>query len=244
MHAQLLSTALVLQTMLIFVPTVRAQSPPPWPAAPPPHGVLVQVGLEPHLVVSVGYLWPLSSDGIVSKLGAGAGLKLSPYLLRRGAGRLNLIVAGQWEPTGPWGATGTVQPYLARSRNRAATIHGLGFEIRVAPGYHGERWSAAADLGWQSTLLSHIRLSGVARDTFDDRYPYAADAADHPVDGWYRATAHRLRVGVLATRNFGDGLGVQAGVGSLFTLQRQGIRVGFAHGQVPAYLETSVRLAR
>lgn len=244
MYSRLLSAALVLPMLLLCAPAARAQAPPPWPAAPPPNAALLQVGLEPHLVVSIGYLWPLSSGGTLSNIGAGAGLKLSPYLLSRGAGRLNLIVAGQWEPTEQWGATGTAQLYLARGRNRAATIHGFGFEGRVAPGYHGERWSTAADLGWQSTLVSHIRFSGLALDAFDERYPDGAGPGEGPVDGWYRGTAHRFRVGFLATRTFDPGLAVQAAVGSLFTLQRQGIRLGFAHGQVPAYLEASVRMAR
>jgi hypothetical protein len=244
MHVKLMSAALVLLMTLASAPAARAQAVPPWPAAPPQNGMLVQVGLEPHLVFSIGYLWPLSSRGTLSNIGAGAGLKLSPYLLSRGAGRLNLIVAGQWEPTDRWGATGTAQLYLARGRNRAATTHGFGFEARVAPGYHGERWSAAADLGWQSTVVSHIRFSGPAQDSFDERYPDGAGPGDGPVDGWYRGTAHRFRVGFLATRTIDPGLAVQAGLGSLFTLQRQGIRLGFAHGQVPAYLEASVRMAR
>lgn len=243
LDASRLALALLI-LVLVSARPAESQSLPPWPAAPPPNGLLVQVGLEPHLVVSMGYLWGVDAGGDRSNVGVGAGVKVAPYLLKEGAGRLNLIIAGRWQPDPRWGATGTTQLYLARSRNRAATAHGLGMEVRLAPGRHGDRWGLAADLGWQGTLLTHIRHGEGARETFEERYPDDAAAEGGPVDGWYGSTAHRFRIGLLTTGSVSDGVDVQAAVGSLFSLQRQRILIGFAHGQVPAYLETSVRWAR
>ena len=145
--------------------------------------------------------------------------------------------------------TGATHLYLARSRNRAATAHGIGLEARAAPGYRGERWGLAGDVGWQGTLLTHIRFGEAARSAFQERYPQGTSPegrrgdppGEGPVNGWYGATAHRFRVGILATRSLGAGYEVQTGTGGLFSPQRQGIRLGFAHGQVPFYLEASVR---
>lgn len=231
--------------VLTLVPgrTVGAQSLPPHPTATPPNGLFVQFGLEPHLVLSVGYVRGIEAGSDRSNVGVGAGVKVAPYLLKEGAGRLNLLVTGHWHPDSPWGATATAQLYLARSRNRAATAHGFGVEIRVAPGRHGNRWTFAADLGWQGTLLTHIRHGEAARETFEERYPDEAPAEGGPVDGWYGSTAHRFRIGVVTLRSVSDELHVQAAVGTLLSLQRQGILIGFAHGQVPAYLEAAVRWA-
>lgn len=243
LHTSRLALALLMPALLSARPA-ESQSLPPWLGAAPPTGLIVQVGLEPQLVVSTGYLWGVHAGGHRSHFGVGTGLKVAPYLLKEGALRVHMIVAGRWQADSNWGATGTTQLYLARSRNRTATAHGLGMEVRLAPGRHGDRWGLAADLGWQGTLITHIRHGEEARETFEERYPDHVTAADGPVDGWYGSTAHRFRIGFLTSRNVSDGLDVQAAAGSLFSLQRQGILLGFAHGQVPAYLEAAVRWAR
>lgn len=235
---------LALILTLLQAPSIHAQPLTPGPAPPPAGGWFVQVGVEPHLVLSLGYVQETRAGGDGTRLGVGAGVKVSPYLIGDGVGRLNLILAGRWRPDEPWGVSGAGQLYLARGRNRAATSHGLGVELRIAPGYHGDGWTAAADLGWQGTLLTHIRHSQAAKEAFEDRYGDGAGPADGPVDGWYGSTAHRLRIGLLTERRISDGVRVRAAIGSLFSLQRQGILLGFAHGQVPAYLEASVRMSQ
>jgi hypothetical protein len=234
---------LVLILTLLLARPSHAQAITPGPAPPTAAGWFVQVGLEPHLVLSLGYVQATRAGGDGARLGVGAGVKVSPYLIGDGVGRLNLILAGRLRPDQPWGVSGAGQLYLARGRNRAATSHGLGMELRIAPGYHGDRWTAAADLGWQGTLLTHIRHSRPAKEAFEGRYADGAGPADGPVDGWYGSTAHRLRIGLVTERSVSHGVRVRAAIGSLFSLQRQGILLGFAHGQVPAYLDASIRMS-
>jgi hypothetical protein len=228
----------------VWTPTGHGQSPEADPMRPSPYGYLVQVSLEPQLVVSIAYARRLTPEGSRSSAGLGAGIRFPPYTVADGSVRANLTAVGEWMPHRAWGTTVTSHAFLARGRNRAGTVHGLGLELRAAPGYHADAWSAAADLGWQGTLLSHIEHSEAARESFDERYPDGTPGANGPSDGWYRSTAHRLRIGFAGSRRLTRGMTLQVTAGSLFSLQRQGILVGFAHGQVPVYLETSVRMRR
>ena len=119
----------------------------------------------------------------------------------------------------------------------------LTLELRASPGYHVGRWNAALDLGWQATLLTHIRHSAEARATFEDRYPIGLAGSTGPVDGWYGSTARRVRIGIKGTRALRPGMSLQVAAGSLFALQKHGILFSFDLGQVPSYLETTLHAA-
>lgn len=212
------------------------------PSALSRDALMVEAALEPELVVSVRYLRRLAGGGSSGGLHAGVGLKLPVYLMGRGSGRVDLLARGRWVGGTGLGVTTTSSVYLARSDNRSGTMHGLGVEVRAAPGYHGELWSVSADLGWQGTLLTHIRHSELVGETFEERHP-GAESMDGPVDGWYGSTAHRFRIGVAGARRLTDAFSLRLAAGTLFSRQRQGLFVSFAHGQVPAYLEVSARTA-
>lgn len=220
----------------------RAQAGGGFPSAPGSGAVMVGAALEPELIVSIGYLHRLDAGTSPWRLAAGARLKIPPYLLGNGAGRVSVMATGGWIDETGWGATLSSAGYLARDRNRAGTMHGFGIEARAAPGYHGAGWSVAADVGWQGTLVSHIEHSDLVREAFRDRHP----GVDHggPVDGWYGLTAQRFRFGVMGARKLGDDLSIQLAAGALFSRQRQGLLLSFAHGQVPVYLEASMRAGR
>jgi hypothetical protein len=234
----------LLAALLCFGSSAAAQWIDPVGVAPTPGGLVVQVGLEPHLVMSLGYLRGVHRQGTRRGTGLGAGVKLSPYLIRSGSGRLNVIATGNWSSAGSWGVRASTEAYLARGSNRAGTIHGFGLEVRAAPGYHAASWSVAMDMGWQGTLLSHVRHSDAAQEAFDERYPDGFAPAEGPLDGWYGSTAHRFRLGMSGGRRLADGLDLRVAAGSRFSMQRQGILLGFAHGQVPVYLETSLHFGR
>ncbi len=51
------------------------------------------------------------------------------------------------------------------------------------PSHYGAHWTTGLDLGWQSTLLTHIRHGEATKETFRDRYPQVDYSG--PVDGWY-----------------------------------------------------------
>jgi hypothetical protein len=164
-----------------------------------------------------------------------------PLLLGSSNRRVDLIGLAEWRPGGPWGATFSLQPYLAQVHNRAARMNGLGLELRATPSHYGFRWTVGLDLGWQSTLLTHIRHGEATRQTFRNRYP-GRDQYDGPADGWYGATAHRFRIGLVGARRLGNHLAMQLAAGSSLSLQQQGIAFGFSHAQVPVYAEALLRV--
>jgi hypothetical protein len=208
--------------------------------------VMVSGSLEPHLVLSVGFLNRIAQRDRGAGIGLGAGVRFPPHLVRSASGRIHLMGTGGWSGEGPWEGSVTSYVYLSRNRNRAGTMHGIGVEVRAQPGHRGERWSAAADLGWQGTLATRITHGPAARDAFEERYPEGSPSpenADGPVDGWYRFPAQRFRVGVTTTRALNDRTDLQLGVGALFNRQRQGLVLSFAHAQVPAYVEAGLRAA-
>lgn len=236
--------ALTLVTVSVHAGHAEGQAVDTASPPTPPYGLFVQVGFEPQLAVALGYIRRLVGEDPASGIGVGAGLKVPPYRLGRGSGRVNLIAAGHWMPEGRWGGVATSQAYLARGTNRAGTIHGIGLELRAAPGYYGTHWNAAADLGWQATLLAHVRHSSDAKGMFDERYPGGDGEFTRPTDGWYGSTAHRFRIGLTGARTLSDERRLTFAIGSMFSIQSQGILLGFAHGQVPAYLETSLHFGR
>jgi hypothetical protein len=120
-------------------------------------------------------------------------------------------------------------------------MNGLGLELRATPSRYGSRGTAGLELGWQSALLTHIRHGEATRETFRNRYP-GQDEYDGPADGWYGATAHRFRMGLVGVRRLGNHLVLQGAAGTIFSLQRQGIAFGFSHAQVPVYAEALLRV--
>lgn len=236
---------LVALTLTILRPPPgSAQAVAGFPVDDSRSSILLEASLEPELVVSIGYLYRVTSAPSSSSLHVGAGLEMPPYLIENGSLRANLMAKGRWVADNDWGASVTSMAYYARNDNRTGTMNGLGLEVRAQPGYHGSRWAVAADIGWQTTVLAHIEHSDLVGETFEDRYldgTSPADAPDGPRDGWYGATAGRIRLGVSGGRVISEDLSFRIAAGSLFSLQRQGLFLSFAHAQVPVYLETSVK---
>jgi hypothetical protein len=202
----------------------------------------VKVALEPEPVVSLDYIFGLGALDRRHGLSVGAGVKLPTTVISNDAWRVHLITSAHWKSRDHWGATLTALGYLSHNRNRAGEIHGLGIELRAAPGFYGSRWTTALDLGWQGTLLSHIQHSAETRATFEDRYRPGVNGFAGPKDGWYGSTAHRFRIGLSGARKLADHTALQVALGSLFALQKQGVFFGFDFAQIPVYLETSLRV--
>jgi len=232
--------------VLVGTGQIEAQAPTASPFPDAERVVVVSASLEPHLVLSMGFLNRIAPRDRGGGLGIGAGIRFPPHLVLSGSGRIHLLGTGGWSGEGPWEGSVTSYLFLSRNRNRAGTMHGVGVEVRAQPGYRGERWSAAADLGWQGTLATRITHGTAARDAFEERYPGGPpgpENADGPVDGWYRFPAQRFRFGVTTTRALSDRTDLQLGMGALLSRQRQGLLLSFAHAQVPAYVEAGFRTA-
>lgn len=202
--------------------------------------VFISVGLEPELVTTVGYMHLIRQSGENLDFHVGAGLKFAPLILSNKAFRVNLIGALDWEMNNRWKTRITPNLYLAHDDNRAAVMNGLGVELRSSTLHFGEKWTKGFELGWQYTGLTHIRHSEETKETFGDRYPDGETGIDGPKDGWYRATASRFRLGFVGSKNIHDQWNWQFGIGTLLSIQNQGILLGFSHAQVPFYFESTI----
>lgn len=219
--------------------TVRAQLLLDGPVSVP-NRVAISVGLEPELTASLQYVhrWPLTEK---TAFRLGTVLKVPPYRVREGSARLSLLAAADWQLAGRWRTTLAVLPYYARNQNRAGTLDGYGLDVRLLPTHQGRHWTSGFDLGWQETLLTHIRHAEAAQATFQDRYVAGTTGGTSgPVDGWYGLTAQRFRLGFVGSGRVSERVGWQVGLGSQFVFQRQGVLLSFAHGQVPVYAETGI----
>ncbi|MCI0696209.1 hypothetical protein L0337_29930 [candidate division KSB1 bacterium] len=232
-----------LLSLLLSAHTVQAQSRRVGitPFAASRHSIILEVALEPELVVSLDYIYGLGALDRRNGISVGAGVKVPTTVISNDAWRLHLFTSTHWGSRDHWGANLTALGYLSHNRNRAGEIHGFGIELRAAPGFYGSRRTTALDLGWQGTLLSHIRHSAETRATFEDRYPPGVNGPAGPKDGWYGSTAHRFRIGLLGAHKLADRMALQVALGSLFARQKQGVFLGFDFAQIPVYLETSLR---
>jgi hypothetical protein len=221
--------------MLVLLPvlSVRAQVAELQPVHRS-HLLTLGIGLEPQLTSSLQYAYRVTPAGGPYRSFAGLGVKIPPLIARLANWRVHAIWMHQWQVNDRWALTVNVLPYVSRATDQAGSITGGGVELRGMPLHYGARWTTGIDLGWQATIFSYVTHSQITRRTFQDRYPTETG----PVNGWYRLTAQRFRLGFLAGRRINRRAAVQFNVGSLFSIQRQGILLGFAHAQFPLYAET------
>ena len=202
--------------------------------------VIAGAAFEPEPVASAAYRQPLLAAGERASLAAGAGAKLPLLSVGRGDFRVQVLAAGSYQSATGWGGGCQALPYLARAENDAGTLYALGLELRCQPSFYRGHWGGGLDLGWQETLGTHVRHSDLARRTFDDRYPPGVAGISGPEDGWYRFTSVRFRVGLAASHSFGGSWPGAVALGTLFTLQDQGVYLPL----IPFYLELSARYGR
>jgi hypothetical protein len=213
----------------------------PFPADSRP-SLMGGVGFEPEPIAGVTYSHPvLRRPG--ASLAIGAGLKSAFLVPSRADLRFDVSAAGAYRLGPDWRAACTASGFAARARNDAGLLYGIGLELRCQPGYSRASWLWALDLGWQSTMLTHVRHSDLARRTFDDRYPPGVTGVQGPRDGWYRFTATRFRIGLSSAHAFGERWSGALALGTLFALQEQGAYFAFDLAQIPFYLEVSSRYA-
>lgn len=203
-----------------------------------PDQLFLQVGLEPGIVSTIGYTHRIGQTNKRTAFYAGAGIKFAPLLISKGAWRSNLIMAMDWEMANKWGTRITNDFYLAHDNNREGVMNGIGFELRSATIHYGKKWNKGFELGWQYTIATHIKHSKEAKETFDGRYPGNINGISGPKDGWYGAAASRFRLGFITSTSLNNHLYLQLGLGSLLSVQKQGILLGFSHAQVPVYFES------
>jgi hypothetical protein len=210
------------------------------PGNPVSNQFFISIGLEPELVATIGFLHLAGTFNPNVEYHIGSSIKFAPLIIANGAWRLNFINAASWKMSEAWKTQITSNLYLAHDNNRGGEMNGLGTELRVMPVHLGNKWAKGADIGWQYPFLTHIKHSGEAKDAFNDRYPAGAERFTGPRDGWYRSAASRLRFGFTGSGRLGKHWKLQLGIGTLMSVQKQGVLLGFSHAQVPFYLDSTV----
>ncbi|MBX5483520.1 MAG: hypothetical protein IRZ16_16990 [Myxococcaceae bacterium] len=196
------------------------------------------VGVEPELISTLSWAHRFSTPGSAG-FWAGAGLKLAPAtLFHCGALRAQLLAGAERYGTSGFGGGVGAFAYYVRDQSDVGRFDGFGVEVRGGPGYRGQRWSAALDLGYQLTFLTHIAHGPISEATFGDRQSTGPFAG--PRDGWYGITAQRFRVGLAGGVAIAQHWSLTLALGSLVSRQRQGIFFGFNAGQFPVYAEAGV----
>lgn len=203
------------------------------------HQAFISTGIEPHWVSTIGYTNHVALNDKVN-LYLGASLKVPIIILTSGAWRANIITGTSWNINKRWSTSTILAFYLAHDHNRAGAMNGIGTEFRIVPLHRGKKWFKGIDIGWQHTAFTHIKHSEEAKETFQERYTEDFQNVNGLKDGWYASTANRFRIGFLGAMKIKQ-YTITASAGGLWILQRQGIAFGFAHAQIPFYIETGLQ---
>ncbi len=86
----------------------------------------------------------------------------------------------------PWRIPIEANFILNGTSNGTFKATGIGTEFNLIPGYYGEKWFFAAELGWRQQWQSHIEYSDFYRNYF---YPEAKD-------GWLATPSSNFQAGV------------------------------------------------
>lgn len=81
-----------------------------------------------------------------------------------------------------------------RSVNKAGNYDGLGLDIIINPGFRFKRIGIGADLQYNPFFATHIQHTALYRT-----YYY-----ENVKDGWYKFTAHNVRVGLYMSTQLGE----------------------------------------
>jgi hypothetical protein len=201
--------------------------------------IFLKIGLEPELVATIGYVKPLKKNKENTRYNIGAAIKIVPLIVNHKAFKCNLFVTRDFTLNEKWHIQASPQIFYVQNTDRAATYRGIGFEAGGVIYHFGKKWTNGIELNFQNTTFTHFKFSKYAKETFNDRY--TSPNGQEPIDGWYSSTTMRFKMGYITARQFNEHLGLQFAVGSSFIKQKQSILLGFAHAQVPFYIESVLR---
>ena len=227
----------VFLVLLLFHLTAISQFIVPEANHPVKDQIFINIGLEPELVTTIGYVHLLNHGKNGSDFYLGGSLKAASLILKNDAWRFNLIQGISFPVSPKWKSLLSNQFYVAHNQNHAGSLTGLGFELRGTIITSDNKWNKGIEGGWQYTALTHIKHSSATRETYNDRYPDDSVTAA-PVDGWYAATASRFRLGFVLSKRLNTAMRVQFSIGSLLAIQKQKVALGFPYAQVPFYFNT------
>jgi hypothetical protein len=99
-------------------------------------------------------------------------------------------------------ATVRVLSNLRRYENQLVRIVGFGADIALVTGYYASAWHAAAELGFDKSIVTHLKHSGVMRSNFPGIR-----------DGWFMPSGGHYYYGIQAGKTLGESYALTLRVG-------------------------------
>ena len=144
------------------------------------YGATTQVGYSRHfhwfrpVVVGVEYSFPMGRD------------LLDDFKVRLG-GQVEVLQIDEFS------TTVRIQPVFRRYQNQLVRILSFGSDVALVTGYYKPSWYGAVEAGFDKSIVSHLKHSGIMRDNF----PMIRD-------GWYIPSGGHYYYGIQAGKSLGD----------------------------------------
>lgn len=144
------------------------------------YGVTTQIGYSRHfswlrpVVVGVEYSFPMGKDLI------------DDFKVRLG-GQIEVLRMDEFS------ATVRIQPVFRRYQNQLVRILSFGSDFVLVAGYYKPSWYGAAEVGFDKSIVSHLKHSGIMRENF----PMIRD-------GWYIPSGGHYYYGIQAGKTLGE----------------------------------------
>jgi hypothetical protein len=211
------------------------------PAAHNKHLLFTNVGLEPQVVTTFGYNHLITEFNNYNRFYLGVSVKTAPLATISQAWRVNLGQTMVIKLNNNWHTIVSNAFYMAYSENRAGSMNGLGFKLNAAAIFVKNKWNKGIIVAWQHTAFTKIKNSEAVKDTYRLGYLDCVNPIE-PIDGWYKSTGSRFKLGVMAGRPICSSIDLQLELGSLVIMQKQGLIISFAHAQIPAYFNGQINI--
>jgi hypothetical protein len=197
------------------------------------HEFFVSLSLKPEITTMLGYQ---SRTNKTSKglLALGTSFEFAPLIVVKNQALKWNIFSQLHLPFGNAHFFATPQVYLAHAKDRSATYNTVGAELPVVIAWYNTRGIKGLTMGWQHGFVTHIKHSKVSKGTFDERYEDTSQQV--PQNGWYRSTVDRFKIGFSIARSISRSVNFQTEIGTIVSLQKQGVYFGLPYGQIPIYI--------
>ncbi len=218
--------------------------------APAENLAALRVGLEPVPLIELGYTRTDLFRAGTQRFGGGVALGAPLLLIPEFSDfRLSAGLSTSFALSRSFRVASGLAAFWATADDTTARSHAFGIEAGVSPRYAPESFYVGLPVRLRSTLLLHLSHFELMRDAYDDRYdngstntPAGEERIDGPRDGWYGLPAWRVFVG-LEGGFTASNIAFNAGAGTWFTPQEQGLFFSPETGQIPLYFELTGRLA-
>jgi hypothetical protein len=203
------------------------------------HCITMSIGLQPELITTLAYRHHIKKEIKKNSIYLGSSVKVAPMALVNSAWRMDFTALFT---TPVKKSINVFSPaiYLAHNRDRAATMTGIGFELRDILLVTGSTWDKGIEGSWQFVPFTRIEHSLANTGTYEDRYENDTSRYEQPLNGWYAATSSRFGLGFLASKRLTSGMSAQLGIGTVVSYQKQNIFLAFPYAQVPVYFTSTL----